>query len=189
MSKMITHNIPYPVLLHILNSAGVSRFPEAQMDMVRLGIGLYGIGSSKEEQTRLRNVSTRKSAITQIKRIQAGDTIGYNRQGKAIDDMVVAVVAIGYADGLNRRLGNGIGALYVHRQPAPVIGNVCMDLTMIDITGIEITGIKTCIKEGDEVIIFGDDHPIGELAGKIGTIPYEVLTSISRRVKRIYFHE
>jgi len=189
MSKMITHNIPYPVLLHILNSAGVSRFPEAQMDMVRLGIGLYGIGSSKEEQTRLRNVSTLKSAITQIKRIQAGDTIGYNRQGKAIDDMVVAVVAIGYADGLNRRLGNGIGALYVHRQPAPVIGNVCMDLTMIDITGIEITGIKTCIKEGDEVIIFGDDHPIGELAGKIGTIPYEVLTSISRRVKRIYFHE
>lgn len=189
MSKKITQKLGYPVLLHILNSAGVVRFPEAQMDMVRLGIGLYGVGSSEEEQTRLRNVSTLKSVITQIKKIPAGDTIGYNRMGKAIKDMVIAIVPIGYADGLSRRLGNGNGVLYVHGQPAPVIGNVCMDLTMIDITDIKKPGSPTNVKEGDEVIVFGDDHPIEELAGKIGTIPYEVLTSISRRVKRIYFHE
>jgi len=198
-SKKITQKLTYPVLLHVLNSAGVSRFPEAQMDMVRLGIGLYGIGCTKEEQNRLRNVSTLKSVITQIKKIKAGDSIGYNRMGKAIGDTIIAIVPIGYADGLSRRFGNGNGTLYVHGQPAPVIGNVCMDLTMIDITNIkpdnsyssgnEMKETSMNIKEGDEVIVFDDDHPIGELASKIGTIPYEVLTSISRRVKRIYFHE
>jgi len=197
--KKIAQKLPYPVLLHILNSAGITRFPEAQMDMVRLGIGLYGVGSSEEQQIRLRNVSTLKSVVTQIKKIPAGDTIGYNRMGKAKNDRFIAIVPIGYADGLNRRLGNGNGNVYIQGQPAQIIGNICMDLTMIDITGIgvspplssgvELSGITTGVKEGDEVIIFSDDHPVGELAVKIGTIPYEVLTGISRRVKRIYFHE
>jgi len=199
MSKKITQKLGYPVLLHILNSAGISRFPDAQLDLVRLGIGLYGIGSTKEDQNKLRNVSTLKSVITQIKKIKAGDTIGYNRMGKAKRDTTIAIVPIGYADGLNRRLGNGNGVLYVHGQPAPIIGNICMDLTIIDITDFktgyqyhsdkEPKGITTVLNEGDEVIIFGDDHPVGELASKMGTIPYEVLTSISRRVKRVYFHE
>ncbi|HPS63489.1 MAG TPA: alanine racemase C-terminal domain-containing protein, partial [Bacteroidales bacterium] len=193
--------LDYPVLLHILNSAGITRFPEARFDMVRLGIGLYGVGSSPAEQAMLRNVSTLKSVITQIKRIPAGDTIGYNRKGKAEHDMVLAVVPVGYADGLDRRLSNGRGRMYVNGRPAPIIGNICMDLTMIDIThppapslpagrgGRRPGWVLPDIREGDEVVIFGDRHPVGEMAEAIGTIPYEVLTGISRRVKRIYFHE
>jgi len=201
MSDRIREVLDYPVLLHILNSAGITRFPEARFDMVRLGIGLYGVGSSPAEQAMLRNVSTLKSVITQIKRIPAGDTIGYNRKGKAEHDMVLAVVPVGYADGLDRRLSNGRGRMYVNGRPAPIIGNICMDLTMIDIThppapslpagrgGRRPGWVLPDIREGDEVVIFGDRHPVGEMAEAIGTIPYEVLTGISRRVKRIYFHE
>jgi alanine racemase len=130
----------------------------------------------------LRNVSTLKSVVTQIKRIPAGETIGYNRKGNAEKDMVIAIVPVGYADGLNRRLGNGKGKLYINGNAAPIIGNVCMDLTMVDITGLGIS-------EGTEVIIFGDHHPVAEIAKETGTIPYEVLTGISRRVKRIYYYE
>jgi Alr-MurF fusion protein len=190
MSHRITGVLNYPVLLHILNSAGISRFPEAQFDMVRLGIGLYGVGSSPEDQSMLRNVSTLKSVITQIKHIPAGETIGYNRRGKAEKDTVIAIIPVGYADGLRRRLGNGKGKLYIHGQPAPIIGNVCMDLTMVDITALTSKLEQhPAIREGDEVIIFGDLHPVAEIAGEIGTIPYEVLTGISRRVKRVYFYE
>ncbi len=185
MSNKITQSLDYPVMRHVLNSAGISRFPEAQFDMVRLGIGLYGVGMDEEEQSALRNVSTLKSVITQIKHVRAGDTIGYNRKGKAARDMVIAIVPIGYADGLNRRLGNGAGTLFIHGRPAPIIGNICMDLTMIDITDLTSSDIL----EGDEVVIFGEIHPVTKLARQIGTIPYEVLTSISRRVKRIYFYE
>jgi len=198
-SRKISQKLDYPVLLHILNSAGITRFPEAQLDMVRLGIGLYGVGSSGEEKIRLRNVSTLKSVITQVKKIPAGETIGYNRMGKSDKERFIAIVPIGYADGLDRRLGNGKGNVYVQGQPALIIGNICMDLIMIDITGIsvpprltpggEISRIETGVREGDEVIIFSDNHPIEELADRIGTIPYEVLTSLSRRVKRVYFHE
>jgi len=184
-SKQITQNIPYPVLHHIVNSAGISRFPDAQFDMVRLGIGLYGIGNSSEEQTRLRNVGTLKTVITQIRQIRAGETIGYNRKGIVKRDSLMAIVPIGYADGLNRKLGNGNGSLFIHGQPAPIIGNICMDLTMLDITDIKASGIR----EGDEVIVFGDLHPVTALARQIDTIPYEVMTGISRRVKRIYFFE
>jgi alanine racemase len=182
MSSRISEVLEYPVLRHILNSAGISRFPSAQFDMVRLGIGLYGVGSSAEEQSMLRNVSTLKSVITQIKWIPAGETIGYNRKGKTAKDTVIAVVPVGYADGLNRRLGNGRGKLYINGKPAPIIGNVCMDLTMVDVTGMMVS-------EGSEVIIFGDHHPVAEIAKETGTIPYEVLTGISRRVKRIYYYE
>ena len=197
MSERITRVLDYPVLRHMLNSAGIHRFPEAQFDMVRLGIGLYGVDCDQAEQVRLRNVSTLKSVITQIKHIPAGETIGYNRKGKAVRDTVIAIVPVGYADGLNRRLGNGRGKLYIHGKPAPIIGNICMDLTMVDVTEffpgevdertVEQSNNRT--REGDEVIIFSDQHPVSELAEAIGTIPYEVLTGISRRVKRIYYYE
>lgn len=205
MSKKITQVCSQPVLRHILNSAGINRFPEAHFDMVRLGIGLYGVGSSPDEQAKLRNVSTLKSVITQIKHIARGETIGYNRRGIADGDTTIAIVPIGYADGLNRRLGNGVGQLYIHGAPAPIIGSVCMDLTMVDITAIcsraTVTGRQGSsisareeeregvVREGDTVVIFSDQHPVAELASLLGTIPYEVLTGISRRVKRIYYHE
>jgi len=197
MSERVTRVLDYPVLRHILNSAGIHRFPEAHFDMVRLGIGLYGVGSDAEDQSRLRNVSTLKSVVTQVKHIAAGDTIGYNRKGIAKKDMVIALVPVGYADGLNRRLGSGRGRLWVNGKPAPVVGNICMDLTMVDVSpgptpnsegGMAPPG-SPAAKEGDEVIIFGDLHPVAELAMEMGTIPYEVLTSISRRVKRIYYYE
>ena len=195
MSSRILGVLDYPVLRHILNSAGIARFPEAQFDMVRLGIGLYGVASSTEEQHLLRNVSTLKSVVTQVRRVPAGETIGYNRRGKTEHDTVVAVVPVGYADGLNRRLGNGNGTLFIHGRPVPVIGNVCMDLVMVDVTGdvkretSQVSRETLQVREGDEVVIFGDGHPVAELAKAIGTIPYEVLTGISRRVKRVYYYE
>ncbi|MFH1936140.1 MAG: alanine racemase, partial [Bacteroidota bacterium] len=187
MSGRITSGLDYPVLLHILNSAGISRFPEMQLNMVRLGIGLYGIGFNEEEQRLLRNVSRLRTVITQIKRIRKGETVGYNRKGVAERDTVIAVVPVGYADGLNRRLGNGCGQMLVGGQLVPLIGNVCMDLCMLDITGIVDTG--TGIEEGQEVVVFGDGLPLSNLADTLQTIPYEIMTGISRRVKRIYYHE
>ena len=176
--KHLRHNIQ----MHILNSAGISRFPEAQFDMVRLGISLYGVPTVENEKEKLENVSTLKSTISQIKTIRQGETIGYNRTAKADKEMTIAIIPIGYADGLNRKLSNGNGRVYINGIAAPVVGNVCMDMCMIDITGIEA-------QEGTDVIIFGTEHPISEMASAIGTIPYEVLTSISRRVKRVYYHE
>ncbi len=185
MSDKLSTRLGYPVLRHILNSAGITRFPEAQFDMVRLGIGLYGVGSSPAEQTHLRNVSTLKTVIIQVRSVRAGDTVGYNRRGKPGRDSLIATVPVGYADGLDRRLGNGKGVLYVNGIPAPIVGNVCMDLVMIDVTDVPGSGSL----EGAEVIVFGDGHPVTEMAEAAGTIPYEVLTGISGRVKRVYFHE
>ena len=182
MSDLLKSKIDHPVLLHILNSAGINRFPSARFDMVRIGISLYGIALDRTEQNSLENVSTLKSSISQIKNIPAKDTIGYNRKGVAKNDMVIAIVPIGYADGLSRKLGNRRGKLFVNGKSAYIVGNVCMDMCMIDITDIQA-------KEGDEVIIFGDNNPIQNIAKDMDTIPYEILTGISRRVKRIYFHE
>ncbi len=182
MSSSIIKALGYPVLRHILNSAGISRFPEARFDMVRLGIGLYGVGATVEEQLKMRNVSTLRTIVIQLKYIKQGETIGYGRKGRAVKDCVIAVIPIGYADGLNRRLGNGAGKVYIDGKAAAVIGNVCMDLCMADVTGMSV-------KEGDEVVIFNDAHPLTELATTAGTIPYEVMTGISGRVKRIYYHE
>jgi len=178
-SNMISA-LGYPVLRHILNSAGVERFPDAQFDMVRLGIGLYGI--SAVDPSRLQQVSTLKSYLSQIRYLAAGETVGYGRRGLLTRDSVIAVVPIGYADGLNRRLGNGNGCLLVNGMPAPIIGNVCMDMCMIDITGIPA-------ETGDEVIVFGRRQPLSVVAGWLDTIPYEVLTSIPERVKRVYYQE
>jgi Alr-MurF fusion protein len=182
MSDNIQSHLDYPVLKHILNSAGISRFPDAQFDMVRLGIGLYGIGTNAAEQTQLQNVSTLKTSISQIKNIPTNETIGYSRKGVATRDTKIATVPIGYADGLSRKLSNGKGKMFVKGKPAPIIGNVCMDMCMIDITDINAN-------ENDEVIVFGEAYPIAEVAKDVGTIPYEVLTNVSRRVKRVYYQE
>jgi alanine racemase len=182
MSQQIQSEFGYKILLHILNSAGIVRFPEAQFDMVRLGISLYGVDTFKVEPEPLQNVSTLKSSISQIKKVQAGEAVGYNRQYIPGEERTVAIVAIGYADGLSRRLGNGKGKLLVNGRFATIVGNVCMDMCTIDISGMPV-------REGDEVIVFGDAYPITSLAGDMDTIPYEVLTRISGRVKRVYFRE
>lgn len=170
----------YPIMKHILNSAGIERFPDEQMDMVRLGISLYGVSASGQEG--LRNVCTLKTTILQIKHIKAGETVGYGRKGHFDKDATIATIRIGYADGMSRQFGNGVGSVFVNGHMVPVVGNICMDLTMIDVTGVEV-------KEGDSVAIFGENPSVKELAKKIDTIPYEILTSISNRVKRIYYRE
>jgi len=182
MSDRIQSHVDHRVTRHILNSAGISRFPDAQFDMVRLGIGLYGIGVTATEQAQLQNVSTLKTSISQIKNIPANETIGYSRKGLTTRDSKIATVPIGYADGLSRKLGNGRGKMIVKGKPAPIIGNVCMDMCMIDITDINAN-------ENDEVIVFGEAYPITEVAKDVGTIPYEILTNVSRRVKRVYYQE
>lgn len=182
ISHEMQSHFKHPVLRHILNSAGVLRFPEAQFEMVRLGIGLHGIAPTRAEQRLLQTVAALKTSISQIKSVKEGATIGYSRKGMAHRNLQIAIVGIGYADGLNRRLGNGVGKMLVNGTFAPIIGNICMDMTMLDVTDLRV-------KEGDEVIIFGPDYSISQMAIDQNTIPYEVMTSISQRVKRIYFHE
>lgn len=181
-ANAIKKHLPYPVLLHVLNSAGIIRFPEAQMDMVRIGIGLHGIAPTPSEQRQLQTVATLKSTISQIKTVKAGETVGYSRKALVQNDRQIAIVAIGYADGINRYMGNGNCKMLVNGKFAPTIGNICMDMCMLDITDI-------VAEEGDEVVVFGNDYTISQLAGDLKTIPYEILTGISQRVKRIYFHE
>ena len=165
---------------HLLNSSGILRFPEHQLDMVRLGIGLYGVGVGKEMQQYLEVASTLKTVISQIKTIPQGATVGYGRRGIARQPMQLATLAIGYADGFNRALGNGVGRVWINGHLAPIVGEVCMDMSMVDITNIPAT-------EGDEVIIFGKELPIAHVAAAMRTIPYEVLTNVSERVKRVYY--
>ncbi len=180
ISNKIIEELDYPVTRHISNSAGIERFAEAQFDMVRLGIGMYGISAVNQDQ--LATVSTLKSMVIQIKQVSKEETIGYSRQGKATEDMTIAIVPLGYADGLNRKLGNGVGKLFINGFSVPIVGNVCMDMCMVDITDCNI-------HEGDEVIVFGKEQSVVELANLLGTIPYEIFTSISSRVKRVYFQE
>jgi alanine racemase len=179
-SSLLEKGLEYPVLKHILNSAGIERFPEAQSDMVRLGIGLYGI--SAVNTNALRPVATLKTHILQIREVRQTETVGYNRNGTLNRDSRIACLPIGYADGLDRRLGNGHGYVLIAGRPCPLVGNICMDTCMADVTDANAA-------EGDEAIIFGDKLPIAGLAEQLQTIPYEVLTSISPRVKRIYFKE
>jgi len=179
MSSTLTNELPYKIKRHILNSAGIERFPKYQFDFVRLGIGMFGISSKGKK---LAAVGTLSSSILQIKHIKAGQTVGYNRSGVAKKDSVIATVPIGYADGLRRILSNGIGKLWVNGKMAPIIGNVCMDMCMIDITDIKAN-------EGDKVEVFGKNLSVSLLAKWMNTIPYEVLTGISKRVKRTYHVE
>jgi alanine racemase len=181
MTDRIAGALGYPFLRHIANSAGILRHRDRQFDMVRLGIGLYGIDPSGSSKIALAEVSTLKTTIAQIKRLHTGDTIGYSRKGVAVPGMVIATVRIGYADGYSRALGNGVGKMWVKGRLAPTIGIVSMDMTMIDITGIPD------INEGDEVVVFGKELSVSQLAEWSKTIPYEILTGVSQRVKRIYF--
>jgi alanine racemase len=150
--------------------------------MVRLGIGLYGVDLTGEIQDKLAQVSTLETTIAQIREVKPDETVGYSRSGKVEKNSRIGVADIGYADGLDRHLGNRNGYMLVNGQRAPIIGNICMDMCMLDLTGIEA-------QEGDTAIVFGPDLPIHELAAKIGTIPYEVLTNVSQRVKRIYHYD
>lgn len=182
MAGRISQALGYRPIHHILNSSGVLRFPEFQLDMVRLGIGLYGIDPTETIQPNLRTVATLKTVISQLKHVPAGESIGYGRKGAAAHPRTTATLAIGYADGFRRAFSQGVGKVLVHGKSAPVIGNVCMDMTMIDVTDIPC-------REGDEVVIFGNDLPIRELARRANTIPYEILTNTSERVKRIFVAE
>ncbi len=168
---------------HILNSTGITRFTDCQMDMVRLGLGLYGIDSSDTLQSQLECVSALKTYISQIKEVSSSETVGYGRKGKVLKTSKIATVNIGYGDGLPRRLSNSKGKMWVRGQFAPIIGNVCMDMTMLDVTHIE--GVQA----GDEVEVFGENLPVQEVAEWLETIPYEVMTGVSSRVKRVYFQE
>jgi alanine racemase len=181
-AAQIEQQLGYNVLKHALNSPGIIRFPEAQFDMVRLGIGLYGLEVNGLEQHHLQTVGTLKTTISQIKKVPQGETIGYGRHGIATQEMTLATIAIGYADGFNRAFSRGVGKVKVNGKLAPVVGNVCMDMCMIDITGISA-------QEGDEVIIFDDTLTISDLAKSIHTIPYEILTNVSERVKRVFYTE
>jgi alanine racemase len=182
MADRIEESIGYKTIRHALNSAGIVRFPESQMGMVRLGVGLYGVEANGLRQSELQTVGTLKTIISQIKKVKAGESIGYSRKGRAEKDTVIATIAIGYADGYDRRFSNGNGKVFINGKLCPVIGNVCMDMCMIDITGTEAA-------EGDEVIVFGTNPTILELSKLIGTIPYEILTSIGERVKRVFYTE
>ncbi|MCI0750822.1 MAG: bifunctional UDP-N-acetylmuramoyl-tripeptide:D-alanyl-D-alanine ligase/alanine racemase [Flammeovirgaceae bacterium] len=182
LADKISKAIGYKPLYHLINTPGIIRLPELQFDMVRLGIGLYGINPSEEHNTKLLPVATLKTVVSQIKKIDKDETVGYGRSGKAEMPLTIATIAIGYADGFNRAFSRGVGEVLIHGKRAKVIGNVCMDMTMIDITGIDA-------KEGDEVIVFGKELPVEEVAAKINTIPYEILTNTSERVKRVFVAE
>jgi Alr-MurF fusion protein len=181
-SNTIEKTIGYSFIKHLANSSAIYRHPQMQMDMIRLGIGLYGVDSSPIIQHRLQHVTTLKTTISQIKNLKKGESIGYSRKGIALEDTRTATVRIGYADGYSRILSNGKGKMLVNGNPAPVIGNVCMDMTMLDITGIDA-------REGDEVIVFGEEPTVTNVAEWADTISYEILTNISQRVKRVYFEE
>ena len=181
-SQMIVEAFPHKVLRHILNTAGITRFTQYQFDMVRLGIGLYGVPTCKADEGVLETVVSLKTTINQIKEIPVGDSIGYNRHGRAAHDMRIGIVPIGYADGLSRLLGNGNGKFYVKGQQVPIVGDICMDMCMLDLTDVNA-------EEGDTVIVFDAEHSINDIAKACQTIPYEVMTRISQRVKRVYYQE
>ena len=178
MSSHLLDVLGTPLLRHILNSAGIERFPDAQYEMVRLGIGLHGIGQGSS----LKEVSSFKSTVSQIRVVDAGETVGYSRHGTMKRTSTIATIPVGYADGFRRSLGNGAGKVMVNGQVAPTIGEICMDMTMIDVTGLDVS-------EGDTVELFGRQQPVSELARQAGTNAYEILTSIPERVKRVYIQE
>lgn len=173
----------HPFIRHIANSAAIIRFPGLQLDMVRLGIGLYGVDSAATNHLNLKGVSTLKTTIAQLKHLKAGETVSYGRRGVVRKDSIIATVRLGYADGYSRRLGNGVGKMLVNGRLAPVIGVICMDMTMLDVTGIPH------VREADEVTVFGAGVPVEQVAAWAGTIPYEIMTGVSQRVKRVYFEE
>jgi alanine racemase len=181
MTAALEPGLPHPFLRHIANSAAVARNAELQLDMVRLGIGLYGVDPAASQRLDLKPVGTLKTTIAQIKYIAAGETVGYNRRGVADRPMQIATVRLGYADGYPRSLGNGVGRMWYKGRLVSTIGSLCMDMSMLDITGIEDA------REGDELIVFGPGLPVEQVARWAGTIPYELLAGVSQRVKRVYY--
>ncbi len=177
ITDLLNESLSYIPLKHISNTSGIINYPKAQFDMVRLGIGFYGFGNDVLETSKLKNVCNLKTKISQIQFIKKGETVGYNRNFKADKDSKIGVLPLGYADGLDRNLGNSVGFVYINNKKAPIIGTICMDITMIDLNGIDCS-------EGDEVIIFNHQDHILEFAKKTTTISYEILTSISQRVRR-----
>lgn len=182
IAKKLEKKLGYSLIKHCLNSSGIIRFPDYQKDMVRLGIGLYGVDTNGKFQNELQALSTLKTSISQIKEIKKGQSIGYGRKGVVQQDSRIAILAIGYADGYDRRFSNGVGKVLINKQLAPIIGTICMDMCMVYLGDIEA-------KQGDEVIIFGDSPSISQLAQSIGTIPYEILTNVGQRVKRVFYSE
>ena len=181
MSEAIGSKLGYQPLRHALNSAGIVRYPDFQLDMVRLGIGLYGVEVTGKHDSSLKAVSNLKTTISQVKTLAPGTTVGYSRKGSLPEGGRIATLAIGYADGYDRRFSQGKGYVLLHGKKAPVIGNVCMDMVMVDVSAIPEA------KAGDEAIVYGEQISLKELADRIGTIPYELLTNISTRVKRVYY--
>ncbi|PVX46114.1 UDP-N-acetylmuramoyl-tripeptide--D-alanyl-D-alanine ligase [Flavobacterium sp. 103] len=182
LSSKLMNELAITPIRHILNTSGISNFPEAQYDMVRLGIGLYGVSNDSEEQKYLENVGTLKSIISQIRTIQTGESVGYGRRFMANRESKIATIPIGYADGIARSWGNGVGFVTIKNKKASILGSVCMDMLMVDVTEIEC-------KEGDAVVIFGESPTVTYMAEQLKTIPYEILTSISQRVKRVFYRE
>jgi alanine racemase len=181
LSQAIIAAIGYSPLLHIANSAAATRFPEARLDMVRLGIGLHGIGADAKETALLRPVETLRTVIAQVKEIPAGNSVSYGRKARITTPTRIAVLPIGYADGLSRKLGEGNGRVWIAGKEARTIGASCMDMCMVDVTHIACA-------PGEDAIVFSPAHPVQEYARDLGTIPYEALTSISPRVKRVFVH-
>lgn len=181
-ADQIAEALPARPLYHILNSGGISRYPQFQFDMVRLGIGIHGVEVANLKQHGLKTPAKLSSVISQIREVKSGETIGYGRQGKALEDMRIAVIAIGYADGYSRQFSQGNAYMMIKGKKAKTVGNVCMDMTMVDVTHIDA-------QEGDEVTVFGAEPSIRDLAEWSGTIPYEILTNISSRVKRVFYKE
>ena len=182
LSSQLIQELQITPIRHILNTSGISNFPQAQYDMVRLGIGLYGVSNDPEEQKYLENVSTLKSIISQIRTIQSGESVGYGRRFIAERESKIATIPIGYADGIARSWGNGVGFVTIKNKKASILGSVCMDMLMVDVTEIDC-------REGDAVIVFGESPTVTYMAEQLKTIPYEILTSISQRVKRVFYRE
>lgn len=178
----LSKGIGYRPIRHALNTAGISRWPSAHFDMVRVGIGLYGFDGALKDNRGLQTVAVLKTTVTQVKMLKPGETVGYSRRGVMPEGGKIATVKIGYADGYSRAFGNGVGKMLINGNLVPTIGSICMDMTMLDITGIDV-------KAGDEAIVFNKEHTIMQLASEVNTIPYEILTNISQRVKRVYFYE
>jgi alanine racemase len=182
LSVKLMDELQIQPIRHILNTSGISNFQQAQYDMVRLGIGLYGVSNDDEEQKLLEDVGILKSIISQIRTIEAGESVGYGRRFVAEKQTKIATIPIGYADGISRHWGNGVGYVVIKNKKATIVGSVCMDMLMVDVTDIDC-------KEGTDVIIFGENPTVSYMAKQLGTIPYEIMTSISQRVKRIFYRE
>ncbi|SOD11604.1 bifunctional UDP-N-acetylmuramoyl-tripeptide:D-alanyl-D-alanine ligase/alanine racemase [Pedobacter xixiisoli] len=181
MYGVLTSSLAYQPIKHVLNTSGISRWPNYQFDMVRVGIGLYGFDAALAKGE-LQTVAALKTTVSQIKQLQPNETVGYGRRGSLPNGGQIATVKIGYADGYSRAFGNGVGKMLVDGELVPTVGSICMDMCMLDVTGLDVA-------VGDEVIVFNEEHSIVDLAKEIHTIPYEILTNVSQRVKRVYYYE